>query len=171
MADPRTKIVSLIKTKSGLDDINSKDLEIGIYNWCIEYCDQKKIFKNWKNNRFTLLYLEKARSIITNITKESYLKNDLLIERLKNKEFLPHDIAFMKPDALFPERWRDTSDALLKKYEHAYENRVEAMSEDYLCLKCKQRKVVYQEIFSRSADEAGVIHIRCINCGNRWKIG
>jgi transcription elongation factor S-II len=169
--DPRNKVKDLIQDKTRLDDIHRDDLEIGIYNWCIDYANSKKIFKSWKNNRFTMLYLEKARSILSNIDQSSYLQNQGLLTRLNDKEFLPHEVAFMKPDILFPERWKDTTEAYFKKYEHAYENKVEAMSSDYKCGKCRKRRVVYHEIFSRSADEAAVIHICCLECGNRWKIG
>ena len=169
--DPRTKVIDLIKQKTELDDAHSKDLEIGIYNWCIDYSDSKKIFKSWKNNRFTMLYLEKARSILSNIDKNSYLKNEGLLNRLNDKEFSPHEIAFMKPDILFPERWKDTTEAFFKKFEHAYESRVEAMTSEFKCFKCKQRKCVYYELMTKSADEAMSIFIRCLNCSNSWKIG
>lgn len=171
MSDPRTKVIELIKEKTKLSDIISKDLEIGIYNWCIEYADSKKVFKSWKNNRFIMMYLEKARSIISNIDQNSYLNNQGLLVRLNDKEFLPHEIAFMKPDLLFPERWKDTTEAFFKKYEHAYENHTESMTDEYKCSKCKKRRVVYYEINSRSADEAAVIHFACLECGQRWKIG
>lgn len=169
--NPREKTCTLIESKTKLDNLNAKDLEIGIYNWAIEYANSKKIFKSWKNNRFTMLYFEKVRSILSNINPDSYLNNQGLIARIQDKECLPHEVAYMKPDILFPERWKDTTEAYFKKYEHAYENKVEAMSSDYKCGKCRKRKVVYHEIFSRSADEAAVIHICCLECGNRWKIG
>lgn len=171
MDNPRERIVTLLKEKTGWTDDYAKDAEIGIYNWSIEYCDTKKIFKSWKNSRFTMIYLEKARSILSNLDKESYIGNLELSNKVKDHEILPHELAFMKPDMMFPERWKETTEAFFKKFEHAYENKLEAMSEEYLCLKCKKRKVVYHETFSRSADEPAVIHIQCLNCGNRWKIG
>jgi len=161
----------LIKEKTNLDDLHAKDAEIGIYNWCIEYCDKNKIFKSWKNNRFTMLYLEKARSVISNLDKNCYLENKCLIDKVKDKTYTPHEIAFMKPENVFPEKWKDITEAFYKKLEHAFENRMEAMSTDIKCFRCKERKVVYQEIFSRSADEAGVVHYLCLNCGSRWKVG
>lgn len=169
--DNRIKIVSLIEEKTSIGKINAKDFEIGIYNWCIEYAEKHKIIKNWNNSKFSMLYLEKARSTISNIDKTSYIENDRLLIRLEEKEFYPHDIAFMKPQNVFPERWRDTLDMYIKKYEHAYENKVVAMTDMYRCGKCKKRETVYTEIQSRSADESATIHIRCINCGNGWKIG
>lgn len=167
----RDNVVSLIKKKTNLSNEYAKDIEIGIYNWCITYADQHKINKNWANDKFHKLYIEKARSIISNIDKDSYIKNDRLLTRLAEKEFLPHDIPFMKPENMFPERWKDTIDAYMKKYENAYENKIVAMTDMFLCGKCKKRECTYYEMFSRSGDEPAVIHIRCINCGNSWKIG
>lgn len=169
--DLRARVASLVREKTNLDEVYAKDLEIGIYNWCIGYADKHKINKSWSNNKFSRLYLEKARSMLANIDKESYIQNDRLLLRLNEKEFLPHDIPFMKPENIFPERWKDTIDLYMKKYENAYENKVVAMTDMFLCGKCKKRECTYYEIFSRSADEPAVIHIRCVNCGNSWKIG
>jgi DNA-directed RNA polymerase subunit M/transcription elongation factor TFIIS len=167
----RVKIVTLIKDKTGLEEKEAKDLEIGIYNWCIKYADEHKILKTWSNNKFLNVYLEKARSVVSNIDKGSYLNNERLLTRLTDKEFAPHDIAFMKPDTVFPERWKSTIDAFMKRYENAYENKVAAMTDMFVCGKCKKRETTYYEMFSRSADEPAIIHIRCVNCGNTWKIG
>jgi DNA-directed RNA polymerase subunit M/transcription elongation factor TFIIS len=167
----REKVLNLIKEKTNLDHLHAKDFEIGIYNWCIKHAEEHQIIKNWQNAKFTTLYLEKSRSILSNIDKTSYIGNERLLKRLKEKEFLPHDIPFMKPDNVFPDRWKETIEAYLKKYENAYENKAVAMTDMFTCGKCKKKECTYYEMFSRSADEPAVIHIRCINCGNSWKIG
>jgi DNA-directed RNA polymerase subunit M/transcription elongation factor TFIIS len=169
--DHREKIIDIIRKKTNLEESWAKDFEIGIYNWSINYADKHKVIKNWSNQKFLNLYLEKARSNISNIDKNSYIENERLLKRLNEKEFLPHDIAFMKPQNVFPERWTNILDLYLKRYENAYENRVVAMTDMYRCGKCKKNETVYHEIQSRSADESATIHIRCINCGNGWKIG
>jgi transcription elongation factor S-II len=167
----RLNVQSLIKKQIALDDVQAKDCEIGIYNWCIAYADEHKIVKNWVNPKFLRLYLEKARSIISNMDKDSYIKNERLMTRLNENEFLPHDIPFMKPENLFPERWKDTIDLHMKKFENAYENKVVAMTDMFKCGKCHKRKTTYYEMQTRSADEPMTLMIRCVNCGNSWKIG
>lgn len=171
MTEVRDNVIKLIKEKTQLDDIYAKDAEIGIYNWCLEYCDQRKIFKSWKNSRFLNLYLEKSRSIISNMDSKCYIKNERLIDRIKEKEFTPHEVAYMKPDEIFPERWKDTTEAFFKKLEFAFENRMEAMTDQFKCMKCKQRKCVYYEQQLRSSDEPSTIFIKCLECGNSWRIG
>ena len=167
----RDKVTALIKQASGLSEIESRDVEIGIYNWCIGFATENEIAKSWKNPRFMRMYQEKARSIISNLDKESYIKNTKLVDRIKEKEFLPHEVAFMKPENMFPDRWKDTIPNLVKKYENAYENKKVAMTNQFLCLKCKKRECSYLERQTRSADEGMTIFVWCVNCGNSWKIG
>lgn len=166
----RDKIVQLIQNKTALDATISKDIEIGIYNWCIDYAIQHEIVKSWKNQKFMNVYLEKARSVISNIDKESYIKNANLINRINENEFLPHEVAFMKPENIFPERWRDAVESLMKKYEHAYERKhTEAMTNMFKCGKCKKKECTFYELQTRAGDEASTIFVRCINCGNSWR--
>ena len=164
----RDNVVQYIKQVTGLDDLHAKDMEIGIYNWCIEKADGQ-IVRNWKNPRFVRLYIEKARSIISNIDGKSYLQNTKLIERLKESEFLPHEIAYMNAENVFPERWRATIEKHMKRFENAYENKEIVTTDMFKCGKCKKRECTYFEMQTRSADESTTIFIRCVNCGNSWR--
>jgi len=156
-----TKLVQL-----GKDHIN--DLEIGIYNWAIEFADENDIVKNWANDRFKNVYLNKAMSVVSNLMPE-YIGNRKLFDRLKDKEFKPHDIPFMKPENIFPERWRQVIDNRQKKEQHMFEDKPEAMSDLIVCGKCKKKQCVYKEIQIRSCDEPMTLFISCLNCGNRWR--
>ena len=171
MENPREVVINLIKSKvSTLTDTQVQDMEIGIYNWAIEYSSQNKIIKNWKNHRFSKIYVEKARSVLSNINKESYVQNDRLVKRLEENEFAPHEIAFMKPVNTFPERWKDTVDAFLKKYENAYERKDVTISSLFRCGKCKKKECTYYSMQTRSADEGETVFVSCLACGNRWKM-
>lgn len=169
--DIRDKIITIIKSKTDLDDIHAKDLEIGIYNKSIEYADEHKVIRNWKNKRFYNLYIEKARSIINNIDKNTYIKNDRLLTRLHEKEFLPHELAFMKPENIYPDKWIEASSAYLKKFENAFENKNVITTDMFKCGKCKKRECTYYLCQIRSADEPETAFVRCMNCGNGWRMG
>lgn len=169
--NPRSTVVNMIKRKvPTLDDVQIKDMEIGVYNWTIEYSNANKIIKNWKNPRFYKVYIEKARSILSNIDKDSYLENVRLMTRLDENEFTPHEIPFMKPENMFPERWKKTVDAYLKKYENAYERKDVVVSSLFRCGKCKKKQCTYFEAQTRSADEGATVFVSCLNCGNKWKM-
>jgi DNA-directed RNA polymerase subunit M/transcription elongation factor TFIIS len=148
-----------------------KDLEIGIYNWCLDESDQLQIAKNWRNPRFVSLYEDKARSVLLNLDPNSYVGNQRLIHRMKENEFSPHEIAYMKPQNIFPEKWESVLDARMKKDMHIFEEKPVSMTQEFKCGKCKKRECVYQELQVRSADEPMTIFITCLNCGHKWKIG
>lgn len=170
MEECRVKFRSLLKEKAELTEPQINDLEIGIYNWAIKFSDNNKIVKNWKNNKFVNVYMGKCRSILVNVDKNSYLGNMRLVDRLNDGEFLPHDIATMTADNIYPEKWRTIIDTKLKKEESIFEERPEAMTNQFKCGRCKKSECVYKELQIRSCDEPMTLFITCLNCGNRWRI-
>ena len=153
------------------DALHIQDLEIGVYNWCIRYADTNEMTKNWLNKRFVNLYTNKAISAISNLDADSYVQNKRLAQRiLDEKEFKPHDVPFMRPENVYPEKWRAVLDAKQKKEHYAFEDKKESMTDQFVCRKCKKRECVYYELQLRSADEPMNVFITCLNCGHRWKI-
>jgi DNA-directed RNA polymerase subunit M/transcription elongation factor TFIIS len=167
--NPRENIRDLIAKKTGLSDVYTKDLEIGIYNWAIDFAESHNIFKSWKVLKFRNLYLEKARSTIANLDKDSFIRNDRLLKRLQDREFAPHDIATMKPENIFPEIWEEANKTYIKKFENAYEATQLAVTDMFKCNKCKKRMCTFYERQTRSADEPMTIFVRCSYCGNSWR--
>ena len=162
MSQYRDKICSIIAKKTNLHPTICKDIEIGIFNWCIQYATTHEVVKSWKNNKFTKLYIEKSRSVINNLDVNSYIHNTNLITRMKEEEFLPHEVAFMKPENLYPDRWRNAVETLMKKYENAFKNKAQAMTNMFT-------ECTFYELQTRAGDEASTIFVRCINCGNSWR--
>ncbi len=150
--------------------IQIKDLEKGIYNWCIDYATQRGIIKNWDNGVFVQLYMDKFMSVMANLDKSSYVKNQDLLPRLMNNEFQPQHIAFMTREHVYPGVWRDIIDEKIKRDANIGENTVTAMTTQYKCGRCKKRECVYYELQTRSADEPTDLRITCLNCGNKWRI-
>ncbi len=169
--NPRQSVIDLIKQKTDLDDAYSKNIEIGIYNWTVSKCDEKKIVKNWQNPRFVAIYAEKARSIVSNLDATSYIGNSRLVSRIKDREFQPHELSFMKPENVFPERWRVSVENYINKTEHSYENKPMAMTDLFKCHRCKSRECTYREIQLRGSDEPMSIFVRCVQCGFSFRIG
>ena len=77
MSELRERFIDLISKNNNIDltDIEIKDLEIGIFNWTIDFADSKQVIKNWENEQFNKIYRNKCVSILSNLDKKSYLKN------------------------------------------------------------------------------------------------
>ena len=166
-------IRNLMKQKINLlinNDNLTKRIERGIYNYTIEKAENNQITKKWINRIFKQIYIDKCRSVYTNLDKDSYVKNSRLLDRLEDKEFRARDIAFMKPQHICPESWKKLIDDKYKRDKILYEAKPEAMTDQFKCGRCKKRECSYFEMQTRSADEPMTIFVTCINCGKRWKM-
>ncbi len=145
-----------------------KDLEMNIFNYAIRISIQKNIVPTW-NILLKKIYINKARSLYTNLNSESYVNNKRLFERLKKKEFTVSKLVNMTVQETFPEHWKQLIDEKYRKNKVLYETKKEAMTDQFKCRKCGSRETCYYEMQTRSADEPMTIFITCLNCGNRWK--
>ena len=66
----RNKINSLVNNENISDNI-----EKGIYNFVIRQSNEKNILKKWDNPRFRILYVNKSRSVYSNLDKSCYIGN------------------------------------------------------------------------------------------------
>ena len=145
------------------------NIEKGIYNWSIKEATKRRIVKKWTNEMFVHLYVDHFRSIYFNLNKNSYIKNSDLIKKLHKGNLKSYNIAFMSPQELFPEQWKELVENKIKRDKSKYEINMEAATDEFKCFKCKKRKCTYYELQTRSADEPMTTFVSCLNCGNRWK--
>lgn len=151
------------------NDIFSENIEKGIYNYTIKESINKSITRKWDNPQFRKLYINKSRSVYSNIDKDCYVNNKRLLDRLNAGEFLPHEIAFMDYQHLFPENWKELIDEKYKRDRVLYEVDKGNATDEFKCSRCKQRKCSYYELQTRSADEPMTVFVTCLNCGKRWR--
>jgi len=152
-----------------IGELETADLEIGIFNATIDYANSLKIPLTWSSQLFVDTYINIARSIYSNLNKDSYIKNNNLIERFNKKEFLPHNLAYMSCEDIFPEKWKYIIEKQKLKFKAAYEINQVAMTDSIKCGKCKNNKISYYELQTRSGDEAMTCYFNCIVCGHKWK--
>ena len=141
----------------------SVNIEKSIYNSTIQKSKSEKIIRKWNNPYFVLIYVNKMKSILF------HLKNEDIIEKLKNNIMKPQDIAFKTYMELCPEKW----ELKLKEQETRLENKffpkIEASTDNFTCGKCKSTACNYYQLQTRSADEPMTTFVTCTNCGKRWK--
>tara|TARA_B110000858_G_scaffold91225_1_gene105394 strand:+ start:2185 stop:2709 length:525 start_codon:yes stop_codon:yes gene_type:complete len=160
---------NLIKKNIKLSQIEIDDLEIGVFNASLDYALENNIQLSWLSPQFTDIYNNIFRGIYTNLVSSTYINNKKLYQRLKKKEFMPHELAYMSREQLFPEKWHLIIEKEKLKLKEAYEIKEVSMSDLIKCGKCKNNKVSYQELQTRSGDESMTIFFTCIVCGHKWK--
>lgn len=143
------------------------EIETGIYNWTIDYAERNSIVKNWQNLRFIQTYTAKAQSILCNLDSNGYVQNKRFSQRFKDGKFNPKELAFLKPENVFPEIWRSCLDVKHQNNEIVIDQKPESMTDNYKCGKCHKRECIYREVQLRSADEPMSLLITCVNCGAR----
>jgi len=160
----RKKLNKLIKKKK-----ITENLEKGIYNYAIKIAKDKKVVRKWENKYFTILYIDKFKSIYNNLNKKSIVGNTTLLARLKKIEFQPHELAFMRHYQMYPEKWKDLVDAKIERDNNATKVDDTIATDEYQCWKCKNRKCTYYQMQTRSADEPMTTFVCCLSCANRWR--
>lgn len=144
------------------------DLERGIYNWCISFCEESNsIVQRNSLEDFQRVYNDKFKSIMINIRGKHNI-----IEKLNNKEIQGRELANYRPHDWNPDSWKETISEKLKRSTAS--GAVQQNTTDlFRCGKCKQRHTSYYELQIRSADEPATIFITCLNpkCKNQWRIG
>jgi DNA-directed RNA polymerase subunit M/transcription elongation factor TFIIS len=167
----RASLLAFLAERSRMTPEQARDAEIGVFNWTLARADERRIARNWRNPRFRSLYDSKARSVAANFDPASYVSNDRLIARIEEGEFMPHAVASMPPENIFPERWRDVVEMKVRRDEYISNAKPTAMTDQFKCGRCKKRECSYMELQTRSCDEPATLFIQCLSCGHRWRMG
>ena len=141
---------------------NSSNLEKGIFNYTLKEAEQRKIVKKWDNKYFVQIYIDRLRTVYTNL-------NDIIVEQVTSGAIKPHIVAFMTHQELNPDKWAALIDAKSKRDANKFETNIAAATDTFTCRKCKGNQCTYYQMQTRSADEPMTVYISCCNCGNRWK--
>ena len=147
----------MLNDPSIINEENVIDLERGIFNWSVDYCE----------NCFEQVYNEKFKSVMINMRN-----NDNMRDKFNKKDILGREFANFQPYDWNPESWKET--LFERQRRRTAAGVVQQNTTDlFQCGKCKQRNTSYYELQIRSADESATIFITCLNpkCKNQWRIG
>jgi transcription elongation factor S-II len=158
----RSKIVE--KLNEILEDSKiSKNLEIGIYNYTIKDATLRAVIKKWDNPYFAELYIDRLRSIYTNLKMTDSLRLQLIEKSIK-----PSELAYMTHQEMNIDKWSKLIQEKKERDKNKFDT-PKAMTSDFKCYKCKKNQCSYYQLQTRSADEPMTTFVTCLNCGARWK--
>ena len=158
----RTKIVEKLDNIINKKTI-SENLEKGIFNYSLETCEKRNLIKKWSNNYFVIIYIQRVKAILFNLTNEE------LFNKLITKSIKAHELAFMSHQEMRPDLWDVLLEQKKIKDENKFSPKIEASTDDFMCSKCKSKKCTFYQLQTRSADEPMTTFVTCLECGNRWK--
>ena len=142
----------------------ASNLEIGVFNYSLEYAHKLNVVKLWSNQYFVQIYTDRLRSIYLNLKR-----NKDLLQKLKNKEIKAHRLSYMTHQEMNPESWKELIEQKELRDKNKYDPVLEASTNEFTCRRCKSTQCTYYQLQTRSADEPMTTFVCCINCGNRWK--
>ena len=143
-------------------------IEGSIYKFSVEKASKENILPNWENKFFKRIYFNKCLSIYTNLKADSYVHNPQLCNFVKDGSIDVDQIAYMKPSQLYPDHWKQLLEKKTANDEFLYLKKPGAITDQWKCGKCKERKCTYYQLQIRSSDEPMTTFVTCVNCGNRW---
>ena len=113
-------------------------------------------------------YKEKYRVIYSNIISKN---NPDLKVKISNGDITPHFLVTCDAKELAPESLKKALEEIREKnLFNAQGATIErSVTDRFQCGKCKERKVSYYQLQTRSADEPLTTFCTCEVCGNRWK--
>jgi DNA-directed RNA polymerase subunit M/transcription elongation factor TFIIS len=169
--DLRTRVYSILQTQCGtiMSESELYDFERGIFNASLDDAKRRGVHRVWENQEFQNVYMINARRTIANIDPKSYIQNPRLLDRFRDGEFRPHEIAFMNYSDLYPEKWGPMIELAIKREAKMLEVDKSMATDMFKCSRCGKRQCTYYEMQTRSADEPMTQFIRCLNCGKQWR--
>lgn len=113
-------------------------------------------------------YKDKYRIIYSNIISRN---NPDLKHKIANGDITPFYLVHCDPKELAPEHLKKKLEEIAKQNLFNAQGATvqRSVTDRFTCGKCKEKKVSYYQLQTRSADEPLTTFCTCEVCGNRWK--
>jgi DNA-directed RNA polymerase subunit M/transcription elongation factor TFIIS len=143
----------------------SKRVELGIYKFSINYCENKQLHQELADN----IYTDKANNIIYDLLDENNIHAKKIIKDVEKEIINPVNLAKCDASVLNPTAWKFHQE----KHERTRKLLSSTISVKWQpCKKCGLNDYDYYQIQLRSADEPMTTFYQCNNnqCKKKYKI-
>ena len=106
---------------------NAENLEKGIYNYTLTRCEEKNLIKKWSNVYFCVIYIQKLKSVLHNLSTIE------ILNKINKKEIKSHELAFMTHQEMRPDIWNKLIEEKKIKDENKFSPKIEASTDDFTC--------------------------------------
>jgi DNA-directed RNA polymerase subunit M/transcription elongation factor TFIIS len=160
--------VETIDRRTGLNRIEEHlpvHLAYKVEKGILEFTIGKVITSELPLEFLTYIYNDKINSVSENLDSSGRLHNVEFKKGLLEERINPFFVAFLRPDQVYPERWKEILD---RKQTTEKEKESVIVSDLYKCYKCGNRKVKIHQVQTRSADEPSTTFVTCVVCYNTF---
>jgi DNA-directed RNA polymerase subunit M/transcription elongation factor TFIIS len=105
--------------------------------------------------------------VCLHLNPNSSVKNTYLLEQVKSGQIDIRDVASMSPIDMHPQAWAKQSIAIQLETEQVAGGVKKAVTGIIKCKKCGS-KTSYNEVQTRSCDEAATVTVHCPKCNTKW---
>ena len=106
----------------------SRNIERGIYNFTLKECTNRKLLKKWDNPFFVTIYIDRMKSIYTNLQYEPFKK------LIQSGEIKMSELAYMTHQEMRPDKWEKMIEEKSKRDKCKYETEIEAATDRFIWL-------------------------------------
>ncbi|ORY49033.1 transcription elongation factor [Rhizoclosmatium globosum] len=127
---------------------------------------EEAMFKEY--NGFSEKYKSQFRTLLSNLKNVDNLK---LRTEILGGDIAAKSVATFTSQDLMSESAKFAAKKAEAEFNHwaSTAKSTEAVTDEFKCGKCGQRKCTYYQKQTRSADEPMTTFVTCQNCGNKWK--
>ena len=94
--------LSELYSNIGISEEEFTIIEQSVLNYCIKTANSRKMSKKWENMNIRKIYINKMRSLYSNLYHKGYIGNKNLIKKVKDPNFKLENIATMAFQEIFP---------------------------------------------------------------------
>lgn len=140
-----------------------RNVEIGVFNYAIRKAKVRKVVRTWQNPRFVQLYLDRFRSVYTNLKYNLDLQHQLI-----QGEVTVEELSTMTHQQMNPAKWVALIESKRARDFHKYDKKMESSTDTFTCRRCKSKRCTYYQVQIRSADEPMTVFVTCLDCNKNW---